>query len=615
MTSKLIIKFILIIILLSFHFFCANSKNEIHNLTDGWFYRWGDSPVDNNGVPVWIKKSENEWKPMKFPSLPEGRDHHQYLWLKLNTDTYAIVNPAIFIAQVYFSLEAYQNGKIIYRYGDMSKNNYNFPGMRWHLFPLINDMNGENKKQTIYLRIFSPLKDAIGIKIGASLSSKEKQIINIIASDIDRLLIIGILLFLFVLSLSIFIFGKRDKMILIFALTNLTAALNTLNYSFVKDLLYDNPLMWHFIWFASISFLIVEFAIVYEKLSKSFSRKALRIIWQIHGSYAIVVLFLMLSVNYEYWSRLLGLRFYVYGIEIILGSIIVMNDIFKNKDKDVRIFITGFVFFILFAIPDALSDSNLVFTLRHHIHWGILAVISTFGIVLIRRYRALENLEQNFHREVENNIRNERNEIYSDIHDHLGSNLNDTSLTLRSLINGKKANKSTLKKIHTNIQKTILTLRERLSVINDIEKLSDDFTYGLHLILLNRYSNAGRKLNFSYDKEISNILQKPGFEKTRMVLYTIAKEITTNDFKYGNELSKWNLSLQKNKNPEIIIEISNKTLFHSERKSTGLGEKNIYRRVIDLKGTIHQKIENGVFSMNIKIPIKYKKPKIANLGY
>ena len=52
-------------------------------ITEGWEYRWGDSPVDEDGVPIWIYLDSPEWKAAPNTALlpVEGKGH--ILWLRV----------------------------------------------------------------------------------------------------------------------------------------------------------------------------------------------------------------------------------------------------------------------------------------------------------------------------------------------------------------------------------------------------------------------------------------------------------------------------------------------------------------------------------------------------
>ena len=51
-------------------------------LTDGWQYRWGDSPKDPSGVPIWAKSYDNagEWQDMETLRPASTRGGKEYMW-------------------------------------------------------------------------------------------------------------------------------------------------------------------------------------------------------------------------------------------------------------------------------------------------------------------------------------------------------------------------------------------------------------------------------------------------------------------------------------------------------------------------------------------------------
>ncbi|MDH5718549.1 MAG: hypothetical protein OEZ22_13060 [Spirochaetia bacterium] len=595
-------KFSLFLLLFSLNFFCSSEQNEIYNITDGWFYRWGDSPVDENNNPDWIKETENNngWKPFNFPDTPPDRGKNKFVWYKVKLPKLAEKEISLFISRALFDVEIYFHGEKILNFEtiDLDKE-YNIKSPGWSMAPIKNYIS----EGTVYFRIYSPYAKFIGLKDFVSIGSKTNLFSKMLKQDFDRIAISGFLIILSFLSLFFFIWYKKNNIYLVFSLTSFFAAINTLYYSYIKQFFYFPSDVWFFTGFLSGSFLAVGICYLSEKITYGNYARVLRITWRLHLTYALITFLFMCTNYYYYTGYLIYSRAYLLTFELMLIPFILAS-IWKTKAiPNIKIISIGFILFLFFIFHDLFIGLQVITTSRAISYWGVFILLIAFGIAFILYFLHLKNLEDNFHKQLESAISNERNEIYSDIHDHLGSNLNDASLTLNSLMQAEKINKSVLKELHLSIKKTISTLRERLSVIHDIEKLSEDFTYGLHLILLNRYSNAGRQLQFQYDSKISETLQKQGFEKIRIELYTVAKEIATNDFKYGKKNSKWILSLEQNKYSYITLKVQSKTSFKPNKKSKGLGEKNIYRRVKDIKGTIHQKIENGVFIINIKIPL------------
>ena len=52
-------------------------------LDEGWHYRWGDSPLDERGVPVWTYDTlATAWQPTATLFAPPG-EAEAFLWLHI----------------------------------------------------------------------------------------------------------------------------------------------------------------------------------------------------------------------------------------------------------------------------------------------------------------------------------------------------------------------------------------------------------------------------------------------------------------------------------------------------------------------------------------------------
>lgn len=62
------------------------SKNaQLMEVTEGWRYRWGDSPLDSNKIRVWTYKvlDESEWRSHDYSNgitNPPNRQDREVLW-------------------------------------------------------------------------------------------------------------------------------------------------------------------------------------------------------------------------------------------------------------------------------------------------------------------------------------------------------------------------------------------------------------------------------------------------------------------------------------------------------------------------------------------------------
>ena len=72
-------------------------------ITEGWQYRWGDSPIDEKGVPIWTYEdiSSSEWKPTTSTMNPPERNGRKSLWLRVRLPEGQWKGPSLFIPAVF----------------------------------------------------------------------------------------------------------------------------------------------------------------------------------------------------------------------------------------------------------------------------------------------------------------------------------------------------------------------------------------------------------------------------------------------------------------------------------------------------------------------------------
>ncbi len=64
----------------------ATTSSPPVEIAEGWRYRWGNSPVDKNGVPVWTEEdaSDSNWKPLRVDEkIQKPREDENIAWLRV----------------------------------------------------------------------------------------------------------------------------------------------------------------------------------------------------------------------------------------------------------------------------------------------------------------------------------------------------------------------------------------------------------------------------------------------------------------------------------------------------------------------------------------------------
>ena len=117
----------------------VSTDSPLIEITQGWQYRWGDSPLNEAGVPIWIEDGtlSDKWQPITYKKgvmNPPGRHGAKELWLRVKLPKRNWRDPHIFINYVRFACEVYLGGQRIYRSEGMNEpRDRNSIVPRWHI--------------------------------------------------------------------------------------------------------------------------------------------------------------------------------------------------------------------------------------------------------------------------------------------------------------------------------------------------------------------------------------------------------------------------------------------------------------------------------------------------
>ncbi|WP_108927093.1 response regulator [Leptospira johnsonii] len=205
--------------------------------------------------------------------------------------------------------------------------------------------------------------------------------------------------------------------------------------------------------------------------------------------------------------------------------------------------------------------------------------------------------QENEKREAVNNV---RQRINIDLHDHLGGKLTDLKFLSEELLAQNQENKPIFKKINEAVNQSIHILREQMLKIEDLGLLSENFITGINLVLLRRYSDVERDLEFECQDELLKFFEEEKNETSVIELYSIVNEITNNDLKYGQSVSKWNFYLE---NGDLITEMNAESSYHLRKHKTGRGTENLIYRISGLGGKVEMSLVENIYKIKINIPI------------
>jgi len=352
-------------------------------LTEGWQFRWGDSSLDEEGIPVWTYQEleSREWKSTSQTANLPDYDGSQILWLRIPLPEGNWREPTVFLPRVFLNLEVYLEQELIYAYGEMKADRANrFSAFVPHRLFLPQNFHDKN----LFFRIYSSLPRANGIEGKVLLGSREGLLFHIFKKQI-----VGILVGIFCIFVGIFALAIcLDR--------NVRASISPFNFGVFAlaigcgflgmippmALVIPVPVFWYFFLFLSFSiFPVGLIAFIVQVIGPGY-KKILHRLWQLH----LVLLVCVLLMELVGWSMGLLMPYirYLWMVDCLLIAAVSGHAALKGK-FEAKVFTTGVFFFSIFAIHDMFNVSRTASLMPI----GTFIFIVLLGYILF--YRATEN--------------------------------------------------------------------------------------------------------------------------------------------------------------------------------------------------------------------------------
>lgn len=175
-----------------------------------WDCRYGDSPVDRSGERLFARAdaSREGFFPCHPPGTPPGRQGNNFLWMRTVLDGPDYPDPALFLLSMDQIFEAYVDGKLVYRFGDLQEPALrHYAGHRPHYLQLGPGYQGK----LLALRIYSEHIN-IGIVGQVQLGSRLALTVATMRSGLDKLCIGVVLMLIGVLALALYATQRKDSL-------------------------------------------------------------------------------------------------------------------------------------------------------------------------------------------------------------------------------------------------------------------------------------------------------------------------------------------------------------------------------------------------------------------
>ena len=358
--------------------------------TEGWEYRWGDSPFNKDHVPVWTYEDndDSQWKPIDYSEgvvNPPDRGDHKILWLRVPLPDKTWRDPQILLKSIRFACEVYLESKLLYRFKSV-----NVPGQGkftedpFHLFPI----NTDFQKRDLYFRIYSEDTSFIGFEkmtIGSHV-----DILNLLIEESAMGLIFG---FLFIstgiIPLILFITKRKKKAYFVFATLCLSIGLWSVTGTRMDQYFFNAPRLWFYLT-VSLPFLTaVTLCAYFEQIFGAGYKSILRRLWQFFLVYLIVAMFLIYTTLLPLGTLLsiLMIFYAFFGVAILILFGTSLRAALR-RNTEAKIITIGFAALSVFGIYDILGGIfQLVPWSQNTYQWGMFFFIVSLGFALERRFQ------------------------------------------------------------------------------------------------------------------------------------------------------------------------------------------------------------------------------------
>ena len=362
-----------------------------------WRYRWGDSPVDAQGAPLWIDAPDDEWTPFAgkadFRADQQG-DH--ILWFMIPLPDGGWRHPALLVPPVYQNMEVYQSHQRIYQFGDIEPSRDDkLSVMRWHLVPL----EGNIQNVTIFLRIYSSSSRHIGL-----VSPGPDKVWLGSQTELTRVIVrYGLegfaLGFLYVCTglFAVFVYFRRrtqeQYIALSFAGFLFFSGMGPVGGSGVAQFFVDLPAIRYYASFGSFYLAPIGLFIFCEQVLGPGYKSVIRRMWQLHIPISVIG-FLLDVINVLPIPYVLSYLFSLMIIESCIIIIISVNAAHKGS-FEAKIFNVGMAVMMLAAVHDMLVVIGVIPMWYMIFVWGQLGFMISLGYILEHRFaQAHRQLEE-----------------------------------------------------------------------------------------------------------------------------------------------------------------------------------------------------------------------------
>jgi signal transduction histidine kinase len=349
-------------------------------LDEGWEHRWGDSPLDTSGVPVWAydRGSDGEWQPFDITErLPEGEG--EYIWCRVRLPAGEWRDPALACA-VYLPFEIYLEDRLVFSSGDVGPSpGAKFQGLRHYVAPIPHDFQG----RALTLRIYWGKRHYYSPRVRISLGSNADQVQGMISSGLDQVILGFLLVIIGLFGLYTFLRGQ-GRIALSFGLLSVCVGLYTMSGASTRPFLPDAPALWWYVFYIGLYFFPVGMWSFFELVFAPSGGRFFRRLWQLHLIYGLLFLLLDIAGVMPFYSGIQPMMLMLIGG--MIGLFVTLLRTASVAGPEIKILAFGSVVVMLFGLHDILVGFQLLPWDLFVFHWGLFLFVLLLAFLLERRF-------------------------------------------------------------------------------------------------------------------------------------------------------------------------------------------------------------------------------------
>ncbi len=318
-----------------------------------WFLRWGDSPLNAAGIPVWTVHDStlDRWHSFRrfFEPL---KKKDRVLWLRTTLPKSNHAQPTLAFWGVIQTAEIYVDRKKIYE--EKADNPVKVDILKWHLVSLPQDYAGKH----MYIRMTSALKNKIGLIGEIYLGPATKLFPYMLAKDFVTIMpgyfygVLGIVsFFLFLLRLR-----RRPYFLLFFGFFVYHVGILEIMIAPSMQILLNSPEITYYLYPAALYLFPVGLYAFLEQILTHYAR-IFRSLWLVHLAVFCTAFSIDIVFNTTPFTMI---RYYavVVVLSILTTYVILMHNAVKNG-KEAKVFAVAGTVLGITGLHDTLMQSGV----------------------------------------------------------------------------------------------------------------------------------------------------------------------------------------------------------------------------------------------------------------